>query len=624
GLSKNGTGTLTLTGSNSAVAGNLVFNAGKVTINPGVSGTFTSSGRFQILPGSSVTTTVEVLSGSNSFSTAAGIGGLADNAATGTALWNLSGGTTTLGLVTNRFLIGNKGAGTVTVSNDAVFTITGTPDLVIGGDQQYALSNATGVVTVSGGTLSITGAGNLILGRNVSGTTTGANGTVNLDGGVFGTVRPFTMASGSGAGTGTVNFNGGTLRALGSSSDFIAVTAANVKNGGAVIDTNSYNVTIAQSLLNGGAGGLTKQGGGVLTLSASNSYIGTTVVSGGTLKAANVNAFGSAAITLSSGATLDLNSFAVANSITNNGGTLSNATSYAGTQSLAGAATFGAVAGTLSVVNGGAATLGGAVTGTVSIAGGGGATLAAGGSLAQSGLANNGTFTVNRNDNLSLATVISGSGGLVKLGSGTLTITSSNTFTGNTTVSAGKLAVNGVLGSGSLSVAAAAWLAGNGTIGGPVSVQGTLSPGNSPGLLTMQSLDLLASSTTAMEIGGTGRGTGYDAIDITSLSGLSFGGLLELNFTSTFPDNTTFDLFGFSGSPAGTFSSVTAAGSYGSLTFVKQAGVWTAQSGTQTISFTESTGNVIVVPEPATAALGGSAAVGLALWARRKRLWANR
>ena len=622
GITKNGTGTWTLTGSNSAVAGNMVFNAGKVSIDPGAAGSFTSTGRFQVLPGSGVTATVEVLSGSNAFSTAAGIGGLADNSATGTALWNLVGGTTTLALSVNRFLIGNKGTGTVTVSNNAVFTITGTPDLVIGGDQQYALNNATGVVTVSSGTLSITGTGNLVLGRNVSGTTTGANGIVNLDGGVFATVRPFTMASGSG--TGTVNFNGGTLRALGASSDLIAVTTASVMNGGAVIDTNSFDVTIAQSLLNGGAGGLTKQGGGVLTLSASNSYIGATSVSGGTLRAGNVNAFGSAAITLSSGATLDLNSLAVANAVTNNGGTLANASSYAGTQSLAGSATYGGLAGTLSVVSGGAATLGGAVTGTVSIAAGGSATLAAGGSLAQSSLANNGTFTVNRNDNLSLGTVMSGGGGLVKLGSGTLTLTGSSTYTGPTTVSAGKLAVNGVLGSGTLSVAAAAWLAGTGTISGPVAVQGTLTPGSSPGLLAMQSLDLLSSSTTAMEIAGTTRGAGYDAVDIATNSGITYGGLLDLTFASAFPDNSTFDLFAFSGTPAGTFTSVTANGSYGSLTFMKQAGVWIAQSGSQTLSFTESTGNVLIVPEPATAALGGAAGIGLCLWAVRRRLLADR
>ncbi|MBU6222796.1 MAG: hypothetical protein KGR24_08610, partial [Planctomycetes bacterium] len=191
-------------------------------------------------------------------------------------------------------------------------------------------------------------------------------------------------------------------------------------------------------------------------------------------------------------------------------------------------------------------------------------------------------------------------------------------------VSAGKLAVNGVLGSGTLSVAAAAWLAGTGTIGGPVVVQGTLSPGNSPGLLAVKSLDLQSTSTTLMEINSIVRGTGYDAIDVSDASGVTYGGGLELSFAALFPDNTSFDLFNFSGTPAGTFATVTASGSYGSLNFVKNAGVWTAQSGSQTISFTESSGNVLVVPEPATAALGGAAAIGFCVWAVRRRFLADR
>jgi len=126
-----------------------------------------------------------------------------------------------------------------------------------------------------------------------------------------------------------------------------------------------------------------------------------------------------------------------------------------------------------------------------------------------------------------------------------------------------------------------------------------------------------------MEIAGTVRGGGYDAIDITDASGIVFGGALELTFTSLFPDNTTFDLFGFSGSPTGAFSSVTAAGSYGSLTFVRQGGVWTAQSGSQTLSFAESSGNVLVVPEPGVIALAASGLVAFTCVAFRRRFLAN-
>jgi autotransporter-associated beta strand protein len=365
--------------------------------------------------------------------------------------------------------VGGKGSGTATV-NGGLLSVAANKDVSLGAFLQYGSSNGNGTLNVASGTMRVGGAGNFYVGYaqtnlTASGTFAGT-GTINLTGGVLETARAIVTATSSlTTGTGTINFNGGTLRASGSSGDLLRVTTANVLNGGAVIDTNTFDVTVAQRLLNGGSGGLTK------------------------------------------------------------------------------------------------------------------------------------------------------------LGAGTLTLTGSSTYTGPTTVSAGKLAVNGVLGSGSLSVAAAAWLAGSGTIGGPVVVSGTLSPGNSPGLLTTQSLDLQASSVTLMEIAGSTRGTSYDGVDIATSSGLTYGGSLELTFSSQFPDYTSLDLFSFGGSPAGTFSSVTATGTYGSLTFVKSAGVWTAQSGTQTLSFTESTGNVIVVPEPATAALGGVSVIGLCLWAARRRLF---
>ena len=50
------------------------------------------------------------------------------------------------------------------------------------------------------------------------------------------------------------------------------LTSANVKAGGAVINTNGFNDTIGQALVTGGGtgGGLTEQGAGVLTLSGTN------------------------------------------------------------------------------------------------------------------------------------------------------------------------------------------------------------------------------------------------------------------------------------------------------------------------------------------------------------------
>ena len=62
---------------------------------------------------------------------------------------------------------------------------------------------------------------------------------------------------------------------------------AYVQNGGAIINTNGYNTTISQALLDGGgtSDSLTMIGPGQLTLSGANTYAGGTTVSSGTLAA---------------------------------------------------------------------------------------------------------------------------------------------------------------------------------------------------------------------------------------------------------------------------------------------------------------------------------------------------
>ena len=100
------------------------------------------------------------------------------------------------------------------------------------------------------------------------------NGTYNLASG--------TLAAGSvagGSGTSTFDFNGGTLQAgAGTTTSLQGLKTANVQAGGASIDTNGYSVTINQQLQHdttSGApatdGGLTKNGAGTLTSSATSS-----------------------------------------------------------------------------------------------------------------------------------------------------------------------------------------------------------------------------------------------------------------------------------------------------------------------------------------------------------------
>lgn len=113
---------------------------------------------------------------------------------------------------------------------------------------------------------------------------------------------------------------------------------------------------------------LTKRGTGSLTLAGANTYGGGTVVESGTLVAASSTAFGTGTTTFGGSATVDLGGQAVSSALANTGGTLANAGSFAGTQTVSGPSTFsGSVGGTTNVVTGGivggsAATFTGPVT----------------------------------------------------------------------------------------------------------------------------------------------------------------------------------------------------------------------------------------------------------------------
>jgi autotransporter-associated beta strand protein/T5SS/PEP-CTERM-associated repeat protein len=92
-----------------------------------------------------------------------------------------------------------------------------------------------------------------------------------------------------------VNFNGGLLQAGASNANFIATDDAaanltlNVLAGGALIDTQGFDVTITKQLLGStGDTGLKKLGIGTLTLAADPTYNGNTTVNAGTLTVGNL------------------------------------------------------------------------------------------------------------------------------------------------------------------------------------------------------------------------------------------------------------------------------------------------------------------------------------------------
>ena len=241
--------------------------------------------------------------------------------------------------------------------------------------------------------------------------------------------------------------------------------------------------------------------------------------------------------------------------------------------------------------------------------------------------------------------------------SGLVLLGGANTYRGDTIINAGTLKLGGggsfansqaiVVGDAgsngavfdlteksTFAIGAGQTLKGKGTVllgeNTTVTINGLLSPGNSPGLLTWSGSGSVAlSGTTLMEVWGTSRGAnpGYDAINLVNGTDLTFGGILQLDFNQLFADGTSFNLFTPDGTStlAGTFSSITMVGSsYTDLTFTNNAGFWTTNTGAanQSMTFNSSTGILsiaIAVPEPSTLTLAGLGLAAAAFASRRRR-----
>ncbi len=98
---------------------------------------------------------------------------------------------------------------------------------------------------------------------------------------------------------------------------------------------------------------------------------------------------------------------------------------------------------------------------------------------------------------------------LIKTGTGTLTLLNTDTYAGQTIVDSGGLVVNGRLLDTAITVNGGT-LSGDGKVAATaVQSSGVLSPGDSPGILTVASVSLATGSTFNEELGGTAVGRKY-------------------------------------------------------------------------------------------------------------------
>ncbi|MDR1275006.1 MAG: autotransporter-associated beta strand repeat-containing protein, partial [Candidatus Accumulibacter sp.] len=325
-----------------------------------------------------------------------------------------------------------------TVTTDSV--ITNGAAVTFGGD----LSGAGGITKTGSGTLTLTG-----------------NNAAAHTGGMTVTGGTLSIGSDTNIGSGTNTLNGGTLD-LNSSAGTYA-KAWTVDADSAINAGTGVAATLSGAL--SGAGGITKTGSGSLTLTGNNTaYTGDTTVTAGTIKG---NIAVNTHLTVQSGATYDgSDAIRTIKALNGTGNVKSNDTLTVQSGVFGGVISDSNSAASLEKTGAGTLTLSGTntYTGGTTITDGliefssaadnfgtGKITLDGGGLKWNSNTedisgklnaleAGGGAFDTNGND-VTLATTITGTGGITKQGVGMLTLSGTNTYTGDTTVSDGTLQI---------------------------------------------------------------------------------------------------------------------------------------------------------------------------------------
>ncbi len=462
-----------LTGTFSVSGGNLTFTA-----QAGVTGTWngsggdgnwTTAGNWQ---GGNVPATGADLTFAGSSQTNIATGGNqttgAINFAAGASAFTISGNTIVLGgnlannssntqtinsaiaLNSDRTLSANTGSlavgGGIALSNNGALPGT----LTFSGSENTSVTGVIADGPAFGGSLLKTGAGTLALTGNNT-----FNGTLTINDGVVSANSGDALGSGAGPvgpgnqGPNSLIFGGGTLQASGdiASSQYRYL----IMDSTGIIDTNGNNVTINGVIV--GPGGLTKNGAGNLTLkqatTVANTYLGETTINEGTLFMDSVSVLGGT----TSGTTV-MNNGSLAINATGNFTVTGESLTLSGT----GVAGSGALLLASNIAT---------WDGTVTLAGDASIQGAAATNLTLSKAVSVGTHTLTIGSANALATTsltgdLTGSGGLVKTGLGTLNLSGNgSSYTGATTIQGGIL---NALGTNSLGSASALTVASGGTL----------------------------------------------------------------------------------------------------------------------------------------------------------------
>jgi fibronectin-binding autotransporter adhesin len=330
----NSTGTVTYDGTGTAntYTGTTTVNSGTLVLNK-TAGTNAIAGNLVIGNGSG-TDTVR-LAASNQIADTAGVtinssgvfnlNNFDENIA---RLNGAAGASITLG--TGDLSITGSGdsnyAGTITGGATSALNKSGTGKLSLSGSN----SSFSGPVGLSAGILNVAGTNTNILGTGTVSVT--GTGNIEMQGGATLANAMTLNTYGTGAMDGAIqniagnNTVAGNITLAGNSR--IQSDAGQLTLAGTVgLSTNSLNVggtgatAISGSI--SGTGGLTKDGGGTLFLSAANTFTGATTISAGSIIAEANNVINNAALlTIGTGATLDLNSFAASAGALTGGGVL--------------------------------------------------------------------------------------------------------------------------------------------------------------------------------------------------------------------------------------------------------------------------------------------------------------